>query len=67
MNRAALLRACVEKLKTGSPLMSRPTKIGGPPYAPVAHGGLSDPRSTGGAPATSSPRRPMLTDRRSTR
>jgi hypothetical protein len=46
--------------------MSRPMKTGGPRYAPAVNGGLSDPRSTGGAPAPSAPR-PMLTDRRSTR
>lgn len=46
--------------------MTRPLKLGGPPYAPAAHGGLVDARSTGGAPGTRSPR-PTLTDRRSTR
>ncbi len=46
--------------------MTRPVKLGGPPYAPAARGGLSDPRSTG-SPATSAGARPMLTDRRSTR
>jgi hypothetical protein len=44
--------------------MSRPTKIGGPPYVPAARGGLSDPRSTGSAPSSG---RALLTDRRSTR
>ena len=45
--------------------MTRPIKMGGPPHVPAAQGGLSDPRSSGApVPAT---RRPMLTDRRSTR
>jgi hypothetical protein len=45
--------------------MTRPLKLGGPPYVPAARGGLSDPRSTG----VSSPsvQRPTLMDRRSTR
>jgi len=45
--------------------MTRPTKLGGPPYVPAARGGLADPRSTGASlpPA----RAPLLTDRRSTR
>ena len=45
--------------------MTRPLKLGGPPYVPSAQGGLADPRSTG-APAGRAPR-PTLTDRRSTR
>jgi len=45
--------------------MSRPLKLGGPPYVPAAQGGLVDPRSTGGS--SSAPPRPVLTDRRSTR
>jgi len=45
--------------------MSRPLKLGGPPYVPAARGGLADPRSTG-APSASVPR-PTLNDRRSTR
>ena len=45
--------------------MTRPMKIGGPPYVPAAQGGLADPRSTGSSPAPT--RRPLLTDRRSTR
>lgn len=45
--------------------MSRPLKLGGPPYVPAARGGLTDPRSTGGS-GGSTPR-PTLTDRRSTR
>jgi hypothetical protein len=45
--------------------MTRPLKLGGPPYVPAARGGLSDPRSTGAAsPIT---QRPTLMDRRSTR
>ncbi|WP_293348488.1 hypothetical protein [Phenylobacterium sp.] len=45
--------------------MSRPLKLGGPPYVPAARGGMTDPRSTGAsAPA---PQRSILTDRRSTR
>lgn len=45
--------------------MTKPVKIGGPPYVPAARGGFSDPRSTGSAPPGGD--RPMLTDRRSTR
>jgi hypothetical protein len=45
--------------------MSKPIKMGGPPYVPAAQGGLSDPRSSG--PSAPSTRRAMLTDRRSTR
>ena len=45
--------------------MSRPLKLGGPPYVPAARGGLADPRSTG-ASRTTAPR-PTLNDRRSTR
>jgi hypothetical protein len=45
--------------------MTRPLKLGGPPYVPSAQGGLVDARSTG-APAGRGPR-PTLTDRRSTR
>ena len=45
--------------------MSRPSRIGGPPYVPAAHGGLVDSRSTG-APGAKAPR-PTLNDRRSTR
>jgi len=45
--------------------MSRPLKLGGPPYVPAARGGLSDPRSTGGSSPTV--QRPTLNDRRSTR
>ena len=45
--------------------MTRPLKLGGPPYTPAAHGGLVDSRSTG-SPGARAPR-PTLTDRRSTR
>jgi len=45
--------------------MSRPLKLGGPPYVPAARGGLSDARSTGSS--SSSVPRPTLNDRRSTR
>lgn len=45
--------------------MSRPLKLGGPPYVPSARGGLADPRSTGGS--APSVQRPTLNDRRSTR
>jgi hypothetical protein len=45
--------------------MTYPMKSGRPPYVPAAHGGLSDPRSTGATPQSAP--RPMLTDRRSTR
>lgn len=45
--------------------MTRPVKLGGPPYTPAARGGLSDPRSTGGSSPTV--QRPTLNDRRSTR
>jgi hypothetical protein len=45
--------------------MSRPLKLGGPPYVPAARGGLIDPRSTG---ASAPPRQhSLLNDRRSTR
>jgi hypothetical protein len=46
--------------------MTRPMKLGGPPYLPAARGGLMDPRSTG-APSPAQGQRPSLTDRRSTR
>ena len=48
--------------------MSRPLKLGGPPYVPAARGGLADPRSTGASNASNaSVPRPTLNDRRSTR
>jgi len=45
--------------------MSRPIKLGGPPYVPAARGGLMDSRSTGASRPT--PQRTLLSDPRSTR
>ena len=45
--------------------MTRPVKLGGPPYVPAARGGLTDSRSTGSPASTATPH--VLNDRRSTR